>query len=166
MQGSYTINSAAQSDIGLKRSRNEDAHGSLPLSNGYLFIVCDGMGGHAGGEWASKACVELIIEYFSKHVSDDQNPSISLNNAILFANEQIFNAAYNNPDLKGMGTTVVALLFYRDEIYTAHVGDSRIYVLHRDQLIQLTRDHSFVQGLVDQGIISKIEAETHPGKMN
>jgi serine/threonine protein phosphatase PrpC len=158
----YVINHAALTDIGLKRKLNEDSLGFIEINDGYIFIVCDGMGGHEGGEIASKAAVGFIIEYLNSQKIE--NVSIALHQAITFANQQIFLTAKNRPDLKGMGTTVVLLLIYKDEIYTAHVGDSRIYVSTDGQFIQLTKDHSVVQDMVDNGILSSAEAENHPRK--
>ncbi len=158
----YVINHAALTDIGLKRKLNEDSLGFIEINDGFIFIVCDGMGGHEGGEIASKAAVGFIIEYLN--TQKIENVSIALHQAIMFANQQIFLTAKNRPDLKGMGTTVVLLLIYKDEIYTAHVGDSRIYVSTDNQFIQLTKDHSVVQDMVDNGILSSVEAENHPRK--
>lgn len=158
----YGIIHAALTDIGLKRSLNEDSLGFIEIKDGYVFIVCDGMGGHEGGEIASKAAVGLIIEYLN--TQKIENVSVALHQAITFANQQIYMNAQKRPDSKGMGTTVVLLLIYKDEIYTAHVGDSRMYVLTDNQFIQLTKDHSVVQDMVDNGVLSPEEAENHPRK--
>lgn len=158
----YAIKHAALTDIGLKRSINEDAIGFIEIEHGYVFVVCDGMGGHEGGEIASKTAVRGIIEYLN--INTIENASISLHQAILYANQQVYTIAQNNPELRGMGTTAVVLLIYKDEIHTAHVGDSRIYVHDDNKLIQITKDHSVVQDMVDNGIILQEEAETHPRK--
>lgn len=162
MYKSYQVNNFSLTDVGNVRSNNEDFFGSMQLRDGSLYIVCDGMGAHQAGEQASSMCVNLIKEYFSSQASG--NPSIDLYNAIIFANEQIFVAAQMNEHLKGMGTTVVALLITQNEIHIGHVGDSRIYLFSDNHLYQLTKDHSFVQGLVDQGLISKDEMERHSRK--
>lgn len=158
----YNINHASLTDIGLKRNLNEDSIGFIEINDGYVFIVCDGMGGHEGGEIASKAAIRFIIESLNAH--NIENSVIALHQAITFANQQIYLTAQNRPDLKGMGTTVAVLLIYKDEIYTAHVGDSRIYVLSNNQYFQITKDHSIVQEMVDKGIIRSSEAENHPRK--
>jgi protein phosphatase len=158
----YIVNHAALTDIGLKRSRNEDSIGFIEIEDGYVFVVCDGMGGHEGGEIASKTAVRAIIEYLNSNKIE--NVSVSLHQAIIFANKEIYSTALNRPDLKGMGTTVVVLLIYKDEIYTAHVGDSRIYALSDKQFFQISKDHSVVQEMIDSGIIKPEEAENHPRK--
>jgi serine/threonine protein phosphatase PrpC len=162
MYKSYQVNNFSLTDVGNARSNNEDYFGSMQLRDGNLFIVCDGMGAHQAGEQASTMCVNLIKEYFSSQATG--NPSIDLYNAIIFANEQIFVAAQMNEHLKGMGTTVVTLLITQNEIHIGHVGDSRMYLFSDNHLYQLTKDHSFVQGLVDQGLISKDEMERHSRK--
>lgn len=158
----YIVKHAALTDIGLKRSRNEDSIGFIEIEDGYVFVVCDGMGGHEGGEIASKTAVRAIIEFLNS--TKIENVSVSLHQAITFANKEIYSTAINRPDLKGMGTTVVVLLIYKDEIYTAHVGDSRIYALSDKQFFQISKDHSVVQEMIDNGIIQPHEAENHPRK--
>lgn len=162
MNKSYQVLNYALTDVGNVRSNNEDAYGNMQLREGNLYIVCDGMGAHQAGEQASSMCVNLIKEFFSTQASG--NPAIDIYNAIIFANEQIYVAAQVNDHLKGMGTTVVVLMVTHNEIHVGHVGDSRIYILTDGQLFQLTKDHSFVQGLVDQGLISKDEMERHSRK--
>lgn len=158
----YRIKHAALTDIGLKRSLNEDAIGFIEINDGYIFVVCDGMGGHEGGEIASKAAVRATIEYLNSNIIE--NASVALHQAILYANQQVFEIAQNKPELRGMGTTAVVLLIYKDEIHTAHIGDSRIYVCSDKNLIQITKDHSVVQEMVDNGILQQEEAESHPRK--
>lgn len=162
MNTQYAFDHYSLTDIGNVRTNNEDSYGNIVLPNGQLFIVCDGMGAHQAGEHASSKCVSLIKEFFVNNATG--NSSIDLHNAIIFANEQLYLTAQNNAEMRGMGTTVVALLIQKDEIYVGHVGDSRIYLLSSGQLIQLTKDHSYVQTLVDQGIISRNEMERHPRK--
>jgi serine/threonine protein phosphatase PrpC len=162
MNKSYQVLNYALTDVGNVRTNNEDFFGSMQLREGNLFIVCDGMGAHQAGEQASSMCVNLIKEFFSSQASG--NPAIDIYNAILFANEQIYVAAQVNDDFKGMGTTVAVLMITQNEIHVGHVGDSRVYILTDGQLFQLTKDHSFVQGLVDQGLISKEEMERHSRK--
>ncbi|MFM2037201.1 MAG: hypothetical protein RL432_140 [Bacteroidota bacterium] len=152
----------SKTDVGLVRSANEDGLGDARTPNGHVFTVCDGMGGHVGGATASKIAVQSILEYFNKQVYD--NLMVAIDRALIFANEQIYAAAKNDPSLKGMGTTAVILIIYGDECYLGYVGDSRIYLKSEDQLYRLTKDHSFVQTLVDQGIIRDEDAENHPKK--
>jgi len=152
--------------VGLVRKANEDHIGSLTNQqtngNGDIFVVCDGMGGHVGGAIASKTAVECILQYFKKETHP--NPILALEKAISFANEQICVLSQNDPDLKGMGTTCTALLQKEDKVYIAHVGDSRIYLNTDNKLYRVTKDHSFVQKLVDAGQLEDSEMETHPRK--
>jgi serine/threonine protein phosphatase PrpC len=150
------------SHVGHVRKANEDNYGEASTPNGNLYVVCDGMGGHVGGATASKIAVESIIEFFQK--SHHENPIVAINSAFQFANEQVYASALNNPELKGMGTTGVLLLITEEACYIGHVGDSRIYLYSDGKLNRLTKDHSFVQTLVDSGAISDAEAESHPQK--
>ena len=151
-------------DIGLVRKANEDNCFVAETPNGFLFVVCDGMGGHVGGANASKIAVNSIVTFFiQKKYNIIQQ---ALTDALIFANTQILGVATEKPELKGMGTTACILLIQNDKVWYAHIGDSRIYLFcHKEQrLHRLTKDHSFVQGLVEQNIISEKEAEHHPDK--
>lgn len=152
--------------VGLVRKANEDHIGSLTNDqtngNGDIFVVCDGMGGHVGGATASQKAVECILEYFCN--DPHSNPILALEKAISFANEQIYLISRENSDLDGMGTTCTALLQKDDNIYIAHVGDSRIYLNTDGKLYRITKDHSFVQKLVDAGQLSDSDMEKHPRK--
>ena len=152
--------------IGKVRKANEDYIGSLTNDQtngkGDLFIVCDGMGGHVGGAIASKKAVECIKEHFQKELSSI--PTITLNDAIKYANEQIYALSRSDSSLRGMGTTCTVLLKKKDNIYIAHVGDSRIYINTDEKLYRLTKDHSFVQSLVDAGQLEDSDMESHPRK--
>ncbi|MGB1050579.1 MAG: Stp1/IreP family PP2C-type Ser/Thr phosphatase, partial [Chitinophagales bacterium] len=156
------INFTSHTDIGLKRQANEDNYGTQSTVNGEVFIVCDGMGGHVGGATASKIAVESIASYLNTEYYE--NIFIALGKAVEFANAQVFGEAQSNPELKGMGTTCTVLIVREHKVYIAHVGDSRIYIQNDGKLKRLTKDHSFVQGLVDKGIIRDSEAEEHPRK--
>jgi len=159
------LNYFSKTVLGLVRKANEDNIGSITKpnkSNINLRIVCDGMGGHIGGAKASKIAVESIKEYFSNN--PNPVPQVALKEAINFANLQIYGSAQADPEFKGMGTTCTALLESEGLIYIAHVGDSRIYI-HTDQkLYRITKDHSYVQELVDKGEITDQQMETHPKK--
>ena len=156
------FNNYTGTDVGQKRKANEDAHGDRMTVNGYVFVVCDGMGGHVGGATASQMAVQSILEYFDKEPLD--NIIIGIDKAIKFANEQIFATALAQPELKGMGTTATVTVMREEGAYIGHVGDSRIYLKSDGLLNRITKDHSFVQGLVDQGIIKDEDAESHPQK--
>jgi serine/threonine protein phosphatase PrpC len=149
-------------NVGKVRSANEDNFGEAQTPNGHLFVVCDGMGGHVGGAEASRIAVNSMIEYFQKEVYD--NVILAIDGALNFANEQIYASALSNPDLKGMGTTAVVLLIRNEECFIGHVGDSRIYLRSDGKLNRITKDHSFVQTLVDSGVIHDEDAENHPNK--
>lgn len=157
------LNHISKSVVGLVRSANEDFIGNfITKDNLRVFVVCDGMGGHVGGAKASQAAVNSISEYFNG------NPSgivqVALKEAIEFANIQIYGEAQMNPSLSGMGTTCVVLAEKDGLLYLAHVGDSRCYIFSDNKLFRLTKDHSYVQTLVDKGEISDAEMETHPRK--
>ena len=149
------------SDVGRVRSANEDNCGSRMTANGYVFVVCDGMGGHVGGATASKIAIDSILDFFENPV---QNIYVGINDAFKFANSQIYNTAIEDSSLKGMGTTGTILVVKDEACFIGHVGDSRIYLKSDDKLNRITKDHSFVQSLVDQGIISDDESEEHPKK--
>lgn len=155
----------ANSVVGNVRRAQEDSYGvELTTVNGDLFVVCDGMGGHVGGKMASTIAVNSIVEFIKKDKYPD--PLFALNAALQFANMQILGYAEEHPELKGMGTTACVLLLQESNAYIAHVGDSRIYLYLRDkhQLHRITKDHSYVQTLVDAGQITDDEAENHPNK--
>jgi protein phosphatase len=169
-----TLSAFGITDVGRKRRHNEDAY-LLDVERG-LFVVADGMGGHAAGEVASRITVESIQEYLA--LRDDEGEStwpFGFNNrysmegnllatAIKKANERVIRAVLNRPELKGMGTTVVAALFDAERATLVHVGDSRCYLHRRGELRRLTDDHSWVQEQVNAGILTPEEATTHPLK--
>ena len=151
--------------IGNVRKAQEDSHDmAIMTPNGDVFVVCDGMGGHVGGAKASSIAVSSIIEYLKKEKYNDIPQA--LNEAIQYANMQIIGFASANPEFKGMGTTACIVVLQEKEAYIAHVGDSRIYLYlgKEQQLHRITKDHSYVQTLVDAGQISDDEAEHHPNK--
>lgn len=152
-------------EIGKVRTAQEDSHNiALNTQNGDLYVVCDGMGGHIGGKQASSIAVDSILNFIINNRIKD--PTELLNEALQFANENILKYSMEHPELRGMGTTACILLFKDDDVYIAHVGDSRIYLYlgKEKQLHRITKDHSFVQTLVDAGEITDEEAEKHPNK--
>ena len=155
-------NIVGQTDIGRKRKANEDSGGHFITINGYVAVVCDGMGGHVGGAVASTLAINAIREFLSRDFIAD--PRIAIGMAIQTANEAILNKARIEPELAGMGSTCVLLLIRDGKVFIGHVGDSRIYLIREKKIIQLTKDHSFVQNLVDLGQITKEQAEHHPRK--
>ncbi len=147
-------------DVGRVREQNEDYLGYFECINGHVFVVCDGMGGHVGGATASRLAVDSVREFLENHYFD--LPTDALKAAIESANEAVYLRAVENPQLSGMGTTIVMAIVRDDKVWYAHVGDSRIYMHSGGKLIKLTRDHSFVQTLVDQGLLKEEEMESHP----
>ncbi len=151
-------------DIGRKRKVNQDfvysseePVGNLPN----LFIVADGMGGHNAGDYASKVTVETMLREIER--SFEKNPTLILGKAIEAANEVIREHASSNPDLEGMGTTVVAATCMGRYLQVANVGDSRLYVVNR-KITQITRDHSLVEEMVRLGELDRENARKHPDK--
>ncbi len=173
--GLRTLHSA-RTDLGRKRNLNEDSHAVLPEH--LLFIVADGMGGHAAGEVASAMAIETIDEFFSltsKHEDvtwpfeiDDNLPieANKLKTSIRLANRRIFQAALKQHRLEGMGTTVVgvAVLEEQGAACVGHVGDSRAYLIRDGELWSLTMDHYWVNVQVMLGQITEEEARYHPMK--
>lgn len=155
---------AGDSIVGRVRAANEDSCGYGSTPNGYLFVVCDGMGGHVGGAVASKIAVDSILDYLKRQKYDDVPAALKV--ALEYANIQILGRAKENPDLSGMGTTACVLLIEDEKAWIAHVGDSRIYLYSSSSaaLHRITKDHSFVQGLVDSGQLDDRDAENHPRK--
>lgn len=161
---------AGHSDVGRVRTINQDA--ALSDARVSVYAVADGMGGHRGGEVASALALESLVAQLAEVVghtvgSAGRVDSVdTLVDAVLGANEAVFDEARSNAELHGMGTTlcVVALIGppAAEQVAVANVGDSRVYVLHEGELLQLTEDHSLVQGLVRQGQLSADEAAVHP----
>ncbi|MCF6239945.1 MAG: Stp1/IreP family PP2C-type Ser/Thr phosphatase [Bacteroidales bacterium] len=147
-------------DKGRERDKNEDYQAYFDTLNGHVFVVCDGMGGHMGGEVASEMAVEAVGEFFNTRYY--KNPFLAVENAIIFANQKVYNHAINNPDCYNMGTTIVLVLIRDNRVFYAHVGDSRLYIFKKNKLKLLTRDHSYVNKLVDEKKITQKEALNHP----
>ena len=145
---------------GRVRLENQDYMAGFDCINGYVFIVCDGMGGPAGGSVASKLAVDSIQAYLENHYFD--LPEDALKAAIEFANSMVFKKSKEKEEYRGMGATIVMAMVRNEKVHYAHVGDSRIYLFNDGRLHRLTHDHSHVQNLVDKGIISEDEARKHP----
>lgn len=150
------------SKIGLKRKNNEDAAGVFDVNKGLLVIVCDGLGGNKGGEVASSLSVETIYKSFRD--SDEPDYLLRIKVSIEEANELLLDQSDKNSAVSGMATTAEVLFIEDDILYFGHVGDSRIYEMKNDKIKQLTKDHSLVQQLVDNGILTSVEAESHPNR--
>ena len=153
------------SDIGKNREMNQDyvytsenAVGNLPN----LFIVADGMGGHKAGEFASKFTVETIVE--SVRTNEQKEPVRIIEEAIQTANRELIQKARQDETMAGMGTTVVVVTVIGDKAFVANVGDSRMYVIGKEKISQITRDHSLVEEMVRMGELAKDAAKDHPDK--
>lgn len=159
---------SAETDIGMQRHSNQDCYSVVDLSfGGFCAVVCDGMGGHAGGNIASKTAVECICRELNNNFRENITVASIKNvieNAIVHANLDVLDAAGKNDDLQGMGTTVVIAVLYNGNCIVANVGDSRCYFAHNGEIKQLTKDHSLVQEMVDAGYITADEAVHHPRK--
>jgi protein phosphatase len=149
--------SAAVSHVGKIRSNNQDSG----YAGKYLFVVADGMGGHAGGDVASAIVVKRLAESDRLYTSPN-DAEFALHAAILAANSLLAETVFEHSELTGMGTTVSGILRVEDKIAIAHIGDSRIYLFRDGELRQITADHTFVQRLVDSGRITQEEAAVHP----
>jgi serine/threonine protein phosphatase PrpC len=148
---------AVISDTGLLRKNNED-HYLVMRSHG-LFVVCDGMGGHKGGEIASKLAVDCIKVYFNSEETNSQNknPVAQLNTAIHNANHLIWSKGRDNPEWQEMGTTVTAAMVKQDQLSIANVGDSSLYIFRNNNLKKITRDHTLAQQMVNDGLMKHNE---------
>ena len=158
----------AKTDKGITRENNQDAYavGELPNEVAWA-VVCDGMGGYSGGDIASKLAVKVISEKITScYNAKMRDSSIKnlLDSAITAANIEVYDMAYAHSKLTGMGTTVVCAIVRGDDVYIAYAGDSRAYIASRDELRQVTTDHSYVQDLVNKGQLTPDEAEHHPNK--
>jgi protein phosphatase len=152
---------AGRTDVGIVRSGNEDNY--LMVPDRALFIVADGMGGHAAGEVASEMAVRIVAQQLGDLAGMNANQAADrLRHAIREANAAIFERTLTEHDKRGMGTTATALILRDRQYLIGQVGDSRAYLLRDGQLLQLTKDHSYVQEQVDAGYLSPDEARTHP----
>ncbi len=168
MDKMLTLEIAGLTDGGVVRDHNEDSIGSAADIG--LVILADGMGGHNAGEVASEMAVTSIIQALQNSIPrtntatvDDESGfthgTLLIHDAIQKANQEIYQAANDQPQCQGMGTTLVAALYYEDRVTIANVGDSRLYRLRGGHLEQLTTDHTLLQELVDRGFYSQEEAE-------
>jgi PPM family protein phosphatase len=149
--------SAAVSHVGKIRANNQDSG----YAGSHLFVVADGMGGHAGGDVASALTVKHLAHIDAEYASAE-DAKTALLSALVSANDVLAETVFEHSELTGMGTTVSALILTGDEVAIAHIGDSRIYLHRNSKLEQITSDHTFVQRLVDSGRITQEEAAVHP----
>jgi protein phosphatase len=166
------ISYEAITDVGRKRKGNEDSVFVNPECN--LFVVADGMGGHAAGEVASRLAVDAINDFVVLTGGDDEitwpfglDETMSydgnrLKTAVRFANKKVLEATRERTEYEGMATTVAAVLVDGDSANLAHVGDSRVYLMRDQTLSQLTSDHSWINEQIQSGVISADQARSHP----
>ncbi|MVM36934.1 Stp1/IreP family PP2C-type Ser/Thr phosphatase [Spirosoma sp. HMF3257] len=160
------VTAVVVSDLGNIRQNNEDTGLFVRLADegirrikGHLLLVADGMGGHLAGEVASQMAAEIINREYFQHTESIEK---SLLRAFQMANRQIFNEARQHNAFRGMGTTCTAIVVHDQQLYFAHVGDSRAYLFKTGQLIQLTQDHTYIQELLRSGEITPEAAASHP----
>ncbi|MFN8577738.1 MAG: Stp1/IreP family PP2C-type Ser/Thr phosphatase [Candidatus Sericytochromatia bacterium] len=163
------MRASGYTDVGKVREVNQDNFAAIDLLG--LYIVADGMGGHAAGEKASLSAVTTGIEVFSSYDFESQklagsDITLSIEDVIKVAlkeaNNRIIQSSISSIHLQGMGTTEVMAVYYKNKVYFGNVGDSRAYLITPEKITQLTRDHSVVQDLKDQGLITEEEAKVHP----
>ena len=159
----------ASSDIGKAREINQDYYSiPKPEDNLQLFILADGMGGYNGGEIASSLATTSAKSYIENNFDKIEHSKEAIleliKNAIEYANMVVFEKSKQEPNLEGMGTTLDICFIYNNKVYVGHVGDSRIYRIRGEIIRKLTKDHSYVQQLVEDGKITREEAEHHPKK--
>lgn len=151
-------------DIGLVRSENQDSYRIEHLSDRVtLAVVCDGMGGARGGNLASRLAADAFVAAVQDTLTAE-NARDALVQAVDAANGRVFSEAMDNPEYRGMGTTLVAALVTPDKVWVANVGDSRCYRIVDGDIHRVTRDHSYVEDLVQRGDITPEQARTHPKK--
>jgi protein phosphatase len=164
------IQAFATSDVGKEREINEDYfYISFPDDNVQLYILADGMGGYQGGEIASKLAVtsakNYIISNYDGTGKEKEDLADLVKNALQYANMVVYEKANSQKELNNMGTTMDICLIYQNKVFIAHVGDSRVYRLRKEFFRKITKDHSYVQKLVDEGKITKEEGASHPKKI-
>ncbi|MEE2903498.1 MAG: Stp1/IreP family PP2C-type Ser/Thr phosphatase [Myxococcota bacterium] len=168
------IEASGLTHVGMKRTHNEDSLGLLP--DHMLFLVADGMGGHASGEVASRMCIETIASFFKMTARDenatwpykeektlrfDENRLVA---GIKWSNRRIYEAQYQNPKYKGMGTTIVSAFFTSNGAYLGHVGDSRGYRIRDEKIELITEDHSLLNDYIKANKLTPEEIENFPHK--
>ncbi|HZH98871.1 MAG TPA: Stp1/IreP family PP2C-type Ser/Thr phosphatase [Fimbriimonadaceae bacterium] len=158
---------ACKSDLGRVRENNEDKlefflpeDERLLATRGQVFVVCDGMGGHAAGQIASELTCKTFIDVYLNHPAELVQTAMRA--GVQAANRFVNDVARAVPSRKGMGTTCTALVLLQDEAYTVHVGDSRAYRLRAGELTQLTSDHTWCDEAIRSGMLTPEEAEVHP----
>lgn len=158
----------AKTDIGKAREQNQDYYYITPDDESpKIYILADGMGGYRGGEVASNLATNAVREYVKNNFKCENTKEELLElvrSSMIYANEVVFKKSKEIQELEGMGTTLEVCLIYNNKAYIGHIGDSRIYRIRKDFMRKLTKDHSYVQQLIDEGKITKEESLKHPKK--
>ncbi len=155
----------AKTNKGRVRRANEDYFfAKMVLPEEYLFIVADGMGGHQAGDVASKLGTDTFVSAYKNYRNQSKDIVESLRLAIEEANKKILELALRDNDKRGMGTTFTAIVLKDYVGYIVHIGDSRIYIIRNNKMQKLTKDHTFVEKMLEEGKISKSDARNHPQK--
>lgn len=158
-------------DVGMRRQINQDNFKTIPVWGGEatLLVVCDGMGGHKAGDIASKKAIEAFSNsvFLNPCTEEDEATVRAFIKYVLVsscdaANRVVYTMSHESEEYHGMGTTLVAALIYKDHMYAVNIGDSRLYMITRYKTMQISRDHSFVQYLIDSGKLTEEEAKTYP----
>jgi len=156
---------ASATDTGTVRKNNEDFRAVLNVGHDTVFVIADGMGGHAVGELASRTAVEYVLSALPRELETAKNKKEIedvLHLIIEKANVRVYLESLDNKEFQGMGTTLTIAVLRDWRLYVSHIGDCRVYLMHGSTLDRLTVDHTLVQELVDSGSITEEEAMTHP----
>lgn len=160
------VSVAGKTDLGRVRENNEDKHEfyipedeRMLATRGLIFVVCDGMGGHAAGQIASELALNTFIDVYLNHPSE-QAP-VAMEAAVTAANRYVYDVAMAVPGRRGMGTTLSALILLQDEAFTVQVGDSRVYRVRNGEIAQLTGEHTWIDEAIRAGWVNEEEAKTH-----
>jgi protein phosphatase len=164
----------SKTDIGKKRNENQDRVWAGSLSDtAYAVVLCDGMGGENAGSRASQMTVEFITERFKKGFREDGSDGGGVNRntirnlmitSLIAANSQVYGESIADVGKRGMGTTCVAAIAHNERAYIINVGDSRAYHIFGDNIQQITKDHTYIRALIEEGEISVEESLTHPNR--
>ena len=160
---------ACKTDLGRVRENNEDKFeyfipedDSTIAARGLVFLVCDGMGGHAAGQIASELTAKTFIDVYLNHPSSEA--PVAMAGAVAAANRYVLDVAKAVPSRRGMGTTLSGLILLQDQAYTVQVGDSRVYRMRAGEMAMLTQDHTYIEESMRMGTMTAEEAENHPYK--
>lgn len=160
---------ACKTDLGRVRENNEDKFeffvpedNALLASRGMVFLVCDGMGGHAAGQIASELTAKTFIDVYLNHPASD--PTVAMAGGVQAANRFVLDVARAVPSRRGMGTTLSGLILLQDQAFTVQVGDSRVYRLRAGEMAMLTHDHTYIEEALRMGVMKPEEVENHPYK--